>query len=554
MNTCPRYGRITIEIRQTVDWVIVRTPAGAEECIPVYPDQPAELRMDDHGYELPPRCTGELRRCFRYTPCEIGRYRFFVNGESIYELECTPSDNHGYIEVSKTDPRYFAFTDGTCFVPVGPNACILRYDALPSGSSVHFETGGGFATQGIGQYRRWFKEIKKAGVNYTRLWLSSEYFDTRTPSMGKHRLEKFARLDAVLEMARECGVYVKLCLESFRYFIPKPNPNPAVAFGKYIIDERTGKPYCPKNGSAQAWLTDPYWNQKWIEDMKPFIDRYYNDPVVFAWELWNEMNCLAANYGDVLDFTQRMCSWFKKQSPRNMAANSTGSFDTASYEAPFTEMSKLSSISFSSFHRYIDQGAPLEICHFTPIDMIVDGTKRFAVPGKPTVLNETGAVNDCHTGFFRFYCCDNDGMILTDVTYAPFFAGCGASGHSWHWESYIEQKNLWHVYTPLIRLLEGIEVDKEEFEPFDETCSGARILGLRGRNCTLYYIRNADDRWDISLRDQIEPSEITGLTIDGGSAFCMGLIGEQIEETIVADNGKIVLPAFRRGMVVKAVP
>jgi len=554
MNTCPRYGRITVEVKLAVDFVTAHTPDGSEERVPVYTDCPAELYLDDHGYEPLPRPTGAPRRCFRYTPCEIGKYRFTADGKTVYELECTPSDNHGYIGVSKTDSRYFAFTDGTCFVPIGPNTCILRYDALPSGSNAHFETGGGFATQGIGHYRRWFKELKKAGVNYTRLWLSSVYFETRTPHMGKHNLEKFARLDAVVEMAREYGIYIKFCMESFRYFVPEPDPNPAFTFGKYIIDERTGKPHCPENGSVQEWLTEPYWNQKWLEDMKPFVDRYHDDPVVFAWELWNEMNCLAADFNDVLDFTDRMCGWFKEQSPRNMSANSTGSFDTASYEEPFTGMSKLKNMPFSPFHRYIDQGAPLEICHYTPIDMIVDGTKRFTVPGKPTVLNETGAVNDRHTSIFRFYCCDNDGMILTDVTYAPFFAGCGASGHSWHWESYIEQKNLWHVYEPLVRLLDGVEADKEGFETIDETRDGARILGLRGKTCTLYYIRNDADRWAATLRDRIEPAEITGLTIDGGSAFCMGLIGDRIEETVAAENGKITLPAFHRGMVVKVTP
>ena len=59
-----------------------------------------------------------------------------------------------------------------------------------------------------------------------------------------------------------------------------------------------------------------------MEDIRPYIARYQNDPVVFAWELWNEIDCGDACFDSVERFTRRMLPRVKALSPKNLAVNS----------------------------------------------------------------------------------------------------------------------------------------------------------------------------------------------------------------------------------------
>ena len=120
---------------------------------------------------------------------------------------------------------------------------------------------------------------------------------------------------------------------------------------------------------------------------------------------------------------------------------------------------------------------------------MADAFERIASTEKPCVLNETGAVNDRHIGPFRFYPCDDDGLIFTDLTYAPFFCGAAASGHIWHWEHYIEPKNLWTMFRPFHDMLENIEVDAEHFAPDRMDTDSVHVLTLTGEKHDLYYVR-----------------------------------------------------------------
>ena len=555
--SCPKYGRmeITLPIKNEENTSIEITgPDGLKETIPSYLDQPAEFRMDQHGYEAL-ETAGEPCRRFRYTPERPGSYRWQAVDcpEISGSFFCTESEEPGYVQVSQKDPRYFACTSGASYVPIGPNACILRYDALPRGEE-HFATGDQYATLGISLYRRWFAQMRDAGVNYTRLWLSSVYLDTRTRYPGRHDLAKFHRLDTVMELAREYGIRVKLCLEHFRCFGPSPDDLTKPSFVKELWDERTHQPYQPEQGRMEEWLTSPYWNQKWQEDIEPYLARYANDPIVFAWELWNEMDCVAAPYEQVLDFTSRMAQWLRSRSPRNMICNSTGSFDWEGKIKALRQMASHPALDFGQFHRYVDQGAKMEICHADALELAADGVRQMRVEGRPVILNETGAVNDCHTGPFRFYPMDHAGTILNDVTYAPFFAGAAGSGHSWHWEYYVDPQELWQNYQPLIRLLQGIQVDEEAFETFEMSMESVRLLGLRGRKHTLLYVRSAADRWDRLFRDQqpAVPVENLHLPFSSQRTQIIGLReDEHLNGCYELSADQLQLPASSHGFVAR---
>lgn len=546
MQSVPKYGRIQITVPDGCKTVSVTRPDGVKETALPFRCQNTRFVYDKHGFERQ-EIDGGAFTCFRYTPVIEGVHRFSAQGEGGVIggiFECTPSDLSGYVEISGRDRRYFATSDGHAFVPVGPNLCILRPEHCPA-SDAHFAIGNGTAWMGLTSFRRWIRRLAENKVNYVRLWLSTPYFDARTSLMGRHDLTVFNRLDAVMDLLRENGIRVKMCLEHFRTLCDAPKG----VFEKRVIDPDTGKALT----SMQEWLDNERWNDRWIEDILPYIARYQNDPAVAAWELWNEFNCVDAPRASILAFNERMLNKVRAFSPRNLVVNSLGSYDReeflGDYMIPFRDSSAMP---FMQIHRYLDQGAPLEICGGDPVDFVADAFERIACAEKPCVLNETGAVNDRHIGPFRFYPCDDDGLIFTDLTYAPFFCGSASSGHMWHWEYYIEPKNLWTMFKPFHDMLEDIEADAEHFVPGRMDTDSAHVLTLTGKKHDLYYVRSRAASWQAVLRDGITPAPVHGLRLPvNGRVTVYWLMNERHETAPEIRDGSVTLPDFSRGCVVR---
>ncbi len=548
MQSIPRYGRVQFTVPDGCTSVCITRPDGMKDTALTFRYQPTRFIYDDHGYESQ-ELTGEVITCFRYTPVIEGVHRFSAQGgdKTMGGLfECIPSDHPGFVGISARNKRYFATDDGKTFVPVGPNLCILRPEHPPR-SKEHFVMGDGTAWMGLTSFKRWIKRLAENNVNYVRLWLSTPYFEARTNLMGQHDLAIFNRLDAVMELLREHGMRAKMCIEHFRYLTTTPKG----IFDKCIIDPDTGKPLL----SVTEWATQEKWNNRWIEDIKPYIARFQNDPTVFSWELWNEINCLDTTPENIIDFNRRMIDRISALSPRNMVVNSLGSYDREeflpTFMIPFRDTPNMP---YMQIHRYLDQGSPLSICADNPIELVADGFKRIKCTDKPCVLNETAAVNDCHTGPFRFYPCDNDGLIFTDLTYAPFFCGAAGSGHMWHWEYYLEPKNLWKMFKPFTQMLEGIEVADENFVPGRADTDSARVLTLNGEKHALYYVRSRASSWQAVLRDDLEIEPVRGLRLpvpEGSSVRLIWLMNEQRETVLTPENGMVTLPDFLRGCIVR---
>ncbi|NLX71029.1 MAG: hypothetical protein GX024_09110 [Clostridiales bacterium] len=543
-----KYGRIQIDFEPGVvaDSVRYIAPDGTAETGPVFKDMPVKFEYDHHGYESVEQ-TGDIRLAARYTPLMAGEYHW----EALYQgkavaggvFECVDSVNPGYVVVSPKDSRYFAYSNGDPYVPIGLNLVSCDYYALPAGGD-HFERSHHRATPGSLTYERWMRELSENGGNYARLWLSSKYFEIRTETPGVHDLKAMARLDKVVEIARKYGIRLKMCFEHFRTFT-----NTSSFFYRKMRDPETGE----EMTDIERWFNDPRWNEIWLKDIEPYINRYWNDPVVFSWELWNEIDCGDACFESVYGWTKRMLPEIKKRSPRNLVTNSLGSFDETWKQKVQDSFRDMEEMEFQQVHRYLDQGAPWDISTEDPVLFSVDAVVRSRREDKPVILTETGAVNDRHTGPFRFYLCDHKGLIFHDVTYPAFFAGAAGSGHIWHWGEYVEAKNLWKYYKPLKDVLEGVKVDQERFKTADYSSSDVWILALEGENHTLLFVRNKSDRWDYILRDGLEPQLITGLTItiDGAvNAEAYWFCGEN-PGSVSLNGDQLHFPDFYHGCVVR---
>lgn len=549
------------------------SPDGRKQTRPVFRHHPSHLEYDRHGYETVV-AEGEVALAVRFVPDQIGAWKWSAVGESGTHAEgtfqCIPSDNPGYVEVSPEDSRYFRFSTGRSFAPIGLNLCWPQFYSLPTGDE--FQTANQQGTLGCNDYGRWFSKLRAAGGNYARIWVGHSYFNPESEANGVNMLtsagvgcpcsnpenkkngeldpEKFVRLDTVVELAREHGIYLKLCLEFFRYVKSRPGVE---AMCKTTWSSSAGKQ--PEN--MDEWFEEESWQEQWFKKANALTARYGDDPVVMAWELWNEINCCDTSQWDVqLEWTRRTLRKLKKQCPKNLVTNSLGSFDSEEAASRYNDF-KMDEMNFQQVHRYLDQGARMPSCQTDPVEFSIDAIKKSRRSDRPVILAETGAVNNNHTGPFRYYRWDDDGLIFHDVVYPAFFAGAAGCGHIWHWEEYVDQKNFWNGYKTFGDILEGVQLDREHFEPRDFSTTQAWALILQGKFSVLGWVRNRADTWHHVLRDGRTTEPIEQFTLDTSSWKLPSKASLELfrpwegdaSGTIRQEGGKIILPPFKHGLL-----
>jgi len=437
-----------------------------------------------------------------------------------------------FVRISPRDHRYLELSDGAPYIPIG-----LNMIGPPGGD--------------LDGMARWMDKLADNGGNFIRVWLGSSFFDVEHTRSGEYDEQKAERIDAMLDLARERGIRVKMCIESFRHFGTREQPWSEKSL--HLIE----------NGGTAKDIADFFDGERSRERFKRklawFADRYGDDPTIFGWELWNEINAVAG--GDYLAWSEVMLAELHRLFPRNLALQSLGSFDRDGNRNAYQRHSTMPGNDLAQVHRYLDLGAQLEVCH-GPMDLLAaDAVAELRAfdPQRPILLAEGGAVEPSHTGPFKLYDKDEAGVILHDVLFAPFFVGAAGPGHIWHWDRYVDQMNLWHHFGRFARAVEGIDPPAEGFEPLRLAHPRLRIYVLRGRTTTLMWCRDSLNTWQSELRDGEAPEELRDARVDAD-----GLLGNLTERRTrtydpwqdewadaAVRDGAISLPPFSRSIVVR---
>lgn len=447
--------------------------------------------------------------------------------------------NAAYVRVSPRDHRYLELTDGSPYIPIG-----LNMIAPPNARA-----GEDKALAGM---EEWLRSLSANGGNYIRVWLSDPFWDVEHEKSGQYDAEKARRIDRMLELCRKYGIRVKLTMEHFRSI----------------------------GGGRQAWADKPLHNAANggpAQSMADFFDgeasraqfrrkiewykqRYGDQPVVYGWELWNEVNAVTGN-GDVMAWTQTMLAELHKAFPKNMAMQSLGSFDSDRARDLYRRHSVMPGNDLAQVHRYLDLGARLDICK-GPVDLLASDAVREILsynPGRPVILAESGAVEPSHSGPFKLYKADRDGILLHDILFAPFFSGAAGGGQIWHWDSYVAPNNLWYHFGRFAQAVRDLDPAAEAFEPARVEHDRLRIYALNGKRTLLAWCRDSKNTWETELRDGVKPEILRGMTVDLSRA-----LGKSKTASVkVYDpwtnrwsdarlrGGKLALPPFSRSLVIR---
>jgi hypothetical protein len=455
-----------------------------------------------------------------------------------------PSTSHGYIEVSRENPAFFSFSDGSPYIPIGINMINPSGKYRDNPDSALYEIG------------RWMKNLSDNGGNYVRVWLSQSFWDIEDQQAGKYSEEKVERIDRFIEMARENHLRIKMTLEHFRSLTMEENAQSWAT--KSVYHTSKGGPL----DSIRQYLSSEAGKRLFLNKVDFYQKRYGSDTLFFGWELWNEMNAMHVPVDSIFfDWNEKMLKEVKQRFPENLVMQSLGSFDSEKVRSSYRKMMLLPGNEVAQVHRYLDLGAKMEVCQM-PMDIICSSAVEEILSyntGKPVLLAETGAVEPSHSGPSKFYPVDSAGILLHDILFAPFFSGSAGTGMCWHWESYVDKNNLWYHYKRFSESVKDINPAEEKFVASKSETDNLRIYRLTGAKTILLWIRDKRNTWQSELRDGVAPVTVAGYQLDLTDTGLNNSHGEITTydpwqdrwENAVTEGLKISLPDFKRSLVVR---
>lgn len=456
------------------------------------------------------------------------------------------TDKQSFVRVSKENPEYLELSNGSSYIPVGPNICFPR---LITDEEKGFEN-----------IEMMYKNLAKYGANYTRIFLGAEFFEIENKKQGMYDESKLKRLDRLVKLAEKYNIRIRFCFEHFRFL--KENVERfkgSLTFQKPIYSVENGGDFTTTN----EYFTTEKGKSVYMNRVSTIVNRYKNNPNVFGWELWNEFNAvdISGKNQSLINWTAEILDRIHKLDSNHLVMQSLGSFDTESVRSIYRSIDSLPANDVAITHRYIDLGAKLAVCH-GPMDiMAADATRELLKFGfkKPVLVGEAGAVEPNHIAPSKLYVKDTSGILLHDILFAPFFAGSAGTGQSWHWKEYLELNNLWYHFGRFNEAIKDINPLNENFNPAEFEIPDCRCYALDGKLNTIIWCRDSKSNWKTELVDNTKPSVLKcALPLSK-----LNITPEKIKSIRIYDpwknswvkakvsNGIIKLPPFTRSLIVR---
>lgn len=393
---------------------------------------------------------------------------------------CGGEQSPGFVGIDTTCPRYFEL-EGRGWLPVSVNY-------LPADGNGDEDDEPEFA-----QIEEYFRQFARNGINSIRVWISGGFLEIEHQAEGVYDPARFGRIDRFLALAEQYGVRVKFTLQHIRFIAPELSRRDGWA---------TSRALSTAFADLDEYVTTARGRQSYYNRAKALADRYADNPWIYAWELWNEMDAAAWRNALWYDFTREMLPRIEALFPNHLVTQTLGSLDTEGAKNSYRRLFTIDSNRFVAIHRYLDRAE--RTCDEVKgdIDVLVYTAVAFArdsVRDRPVVMNEIGAVEPNHAGPFKLYGRDTVGILLHDMVFAPFFCGAAGSGSMWHWDHYVQRNGLWYHFRRFARATEGIDPAKECFVPFVRDAGGLRFYGLEGSTQTIVWARNRANKWQSEL-------------------------------------------------------
>jgi hypothetical protein len=419
----------------------VTLPDGRKWQVPGFFYRPFERKQAENRETLSP--SGDPGWRVRFAPPLPGEYSTVVilrdrtgNRESApLHFSAEAAQTPGCVRISPRDHRYFEFDNGAAYFPIGLNICWPGREAKTL------------------DYDAWFPAFAKAGCNATRLWLSPDWNPLaleRTGrqedglGMGQIDLAAAWRLDHVLSLAQENGLYAKLCIDSYN-----------------ILRHTDGYPHwekTPHNAANGGPLREPkdFWSNPAMErfyrnKLRYLVARYGWSPNVLSWEFWNEVD-ITSDYQ-----TQPACDWHIRMARYLRSIDPYRHLITTSFARSEGDraIDAIPEIDYVQTHLYGGDD---------PVVRLFGYQKQKESFGKPHYVGEFGA----DAGGDRF-ADDPEGVQIHDPLWISVADGGSGAAQPWYWEA-VHARSMHGLFAAVAKFTSGIDWPSEQMRRVEPRC------------------------------------------------------------------------------------
>lgn len=403
---------------------VFHTPDRGEVVVPAFFFQDYE-RDDLAGTEIL-LAKGPPGWRVRFAPTSPGVYRWSLRlrnaGQIVTSEEasftCTVApDHHGYLRVSRENPRYFVFDDGTPFFGIGMNIATLDSGRLASAD-------------------RWYTRFAGAGGNLVRSWWCASGTDveseaSRRPDvgLGRYRQEDCWRIDHLVTMSERLGIHMMCCIETQQAL------RRDAWWSRFTYNRANGGPI---DAPAQ-FFTDEGARRMFRNRLRYLVARWSYSTSVYAWQFWNEVSaCNDYRPEPVAAWHREMATYLRGIDPAaHIIHTNFGNLDGYPEVDGLAEMEVVSSNSYSR----------RDMAH-TGIWGTRYITSRYR---KPFLLTEYGVGH--HGGWVPE---DPTGIIVHNGLWGPLMSGGAGTGMPWGWGDWIDKQDMYHYWKPVAALVAGV--------------------------------------------------------------------------------------------------
>lgn len=400
----------------------------------------------------------------RYLPQIKGKHTFklYVKtaGQTIksdtYAFSALPPAARGVIGIDVRDPRYFTFSDGSLFYPVGHNvrspndprcANVLGIEVPPDRGTFAYDT--------------FFKKMSDNGENLIEIWMCSWWVGLEWipqwkfyQGLGYYNMQNAWKLDYLLGLARKHKLYIHLVIDNHGKLSVGADP------------EWKLSPYNTRQGGILShpnqFFSDERAKKLYKNRLRYILARWGWSPQIMGFELWSELNLV----GHKVHKTQAVYDWHKEMAdiihdyhvPRLVTTHYSGD-----YKEVDGRMARLKEIDYVVGDGYREKGLFPDLAYKTG--------QSYSKYKKPGFITEFGGSwngttearlrADLHAGIWSAF--------FTDMAGVPLF---------W-WFDYVERENLYPHFKAFKAFIKGEDKRGRNLKRVEASCSGKDIQDIR---------------------------------------------------------------------------
>jgi hypothetical protein len=290
---------------------------------------------------------------------------------------------------------------------------------------------------------------------------------------GRYKLDNAWRIDYILNLSEQLGIYIMACLETQQYL------RRGVWWERFTYNVANGGPVT----SPADFFVNAKADAQFQKRLRYIVARWSYSTALFSWEFWNEVSaCNDFNAENAARWHVRMARYLRSIDPSEHVIHTNfGNLDGYQEVDGLPEMELVSTNIYS--RRDMGQTA------------IWGSRMMTARYRKPYLLTEYGVG---HEG--RWVQNDPKGVIVHDGLWGALVSGSAGAALPWGWDNWVDAQNMYHYWKPVAEVVHGVPFHKRQWQPVSVA---AMVFQDRGRRP--YYAGRFFEGWSRNFAFRIAP-------------------------------------------------